>query len=266
MVKLVDVESPPPLIIAFRSTKIAPSEANVELAERSTRNTTETDRTVTASLCPCQIRTIGFPSLDFVYLIVTLLILAWILALQILSVIYAQKGILSPPITVEWYSPLSLHEVAVQTGQHTVFLIRYDAKKGIGCIQLPAMLQSRFLYAIFIFVIISPVLELLDLAILLGVNSKYRILGGAKLKRPWLTMTAGIAALIVVGVFSIMLATSLPVDVTRNVLLAASMGEEGFTLTVKGFSMQGRFERRPLHGWMGFSMVGDALGTVAIDE
>lgn len=161
-----------------------------------------------------------FPILHFISIWIALLVLCWILGLQITSIIHANSGLLAPPSTAEWCSPSFLGHSAVQTTECIVYQIRNDAQKGIGCVQLPAQLQKHWLYATEVTVPICLVLEFLDLVLLVCVNSKFRLFGGTKLKRPWFTMIGGICALVVVGVMSIFNATSLPAGITRSVLIA----------------------------------------------
>jgi hypothetical protein len=156
-----------------------------------------------------------------------LLVLFWILGLQITSIIFADIGLKAPPTTVKYCTPAFLHSTAIQTSECSVYRVLNDFQKGIGCIMLEATVQKSWLHATRDFVSVSLVLEFMDLVLLLGVNSKYRIFDAAKLKRPWFTMFAGIGALIVVGVLAIFQASNLPKDISRDVLIATGGGVNG---------------------------------------
>lgn len=164
---------------------------------------------------------------DCFLIIIAFLVLTWILALQITSIVLAAIGLKAPPTTVKYCAPIFLHQTAIQTSECVVYRILDDFQKGIGCIMLEATMQRAWLHATKIFVSVSLAFELLDLVILLGVNSKYRVFGGAKLKRPWFTMFAGIGALVVIGALAIFQASNIPNDISHKVLIASGGGVNG---------------------------------------
>jgi hypothetical protein len=117
-----------------------------------------------------------------------LILFTCILILEIIASVAASKGRGKIESKVAaWCSPIfQPFGLAVQSGC-TFYAATQDPTKGIGCVNLPAHLQSDWLSATETLVPIALVLQGLDLVILSCVHGSRR-LRGIKMQRPWFTV------------------------------------------------------------------------------
>ena len=106
--------------------------------------------------------------------------------------------------------------LAVMNGNCDVYGVTPNPNSGVGCIQLPAELQSNWLSGTVALISISLVFQIFDMVILTLVRSHQRW-RGAKMQRPWFSMFTGILVLVIIAIFGVFNATRLPRGVTETV-------------------------------------------------
>jgi hypothetical protein len=122
----------------------------------------------------------------YIALIASILFTA-IISLEITASVAASKGrSVVDNKSAAWCSPIFQSALAVQSGC-TIYEAKQDSTKGIGCVNLPAHLQSDWLRATEILVPVALVLQGLDFVILWAVHGSRRV-RGIKMKRPWFTV------------------------------------------------------------------------------
>jgi hypothetical protein len=112
-----------------------------------------------------------------------------IVSLQIVGVYYASKGRQAENLTVTWCSPIfELFTLAVSDGNCNFYPVAQNSRKGLGCIDLPAIRQTNWLLATLAIGSIALIFEFCDFLILMMVHSKTRW-RNIKMKRPWFTVS-----------------------------------------------------------------------------
>ncbi|KAF8247332.1 hypothetical protein K440DRAFT_661523 [Wilcoxina mikolae CBS 423.85] len=152
---------------------------------------------------------------------IALILFFVIIALQIIGLIAAVRARSVENLTVPWCSPVfNVFAFAVQDASCNLYAVEQNRNGGIACIKLPATLQHRWSIATEVTVALSLFLQFIDFWILLCVNSKFKKLRQAKMKRPWFTMFFGLGVLLTVLILSILQAYMLPPGMSKDVLVA----------------------------------------------
>lgn len=138
--------------------------------------------------------------------------------------------------------------IAVVDGNCGLYSVTPSASRGIGCIPLQGTQQAGWLMGTAVVLFLSLFLELMDLLILTLVESaaKWR---GAKMRRPWCTMFAGILILIVYVTYGILNAGRLPEQVTKRVWVFRNEQSLGIATVCRG-TLISPGVRGSVMGWM----------------
>jgi hypothetical protein len=155
----------------------------------------------------------------------SLFLLVWFAVLEIRGLVAAVHGLNVDHLEVSWCSPIfTTFSLAVLDGNCNQYEITQDFKKSIGCIKMRATEQRQWLQATIVLTSLFLSIQLLDLVIMLFVNSKYRIMKAVKMKRPWFSMISGILILVVILIFGVVEASNLPKGITERVWAVMKVG------------------------------------------
>ncbi|KAH7393749.1 hypothetical protein BKA64DRAFT_95908 [Cadophora sp. MPI-SDFR-AT-0126] len=162
-----------------------------------------------------------------IIMVCSLSVLVWCTVLEIRGLVAAVHGLNVDHLELSWCSPIFTNfSLVVLDGNCNQYKITQDVKKGIGCIKLRGTEQRHWLRATIVLTSIFLVTQLLDLVLMLLVNSKYRIMKAVKMKRPWFSMIFGILWLVVILVFGVVEASNLPTGITERVWVVMKVGND----------------------------------------
>ncbi|KAH8748381.1 hypothetical protein BGZ57DRAFT_835419 [Hyaloscypha finlandica] len=160
-----------------------------------------------------------------VIMALSLFLPVWFAVLEIRGLVAAVHGLNVDHLEVSWCSPIfTTFSLAVLDGNCNQYEITQDFKKSIGCIKMRATEQRQWLQATIVLTSLFLSIQLLDLVIMLLVNSKYRIMKAVKMKRPWFSMISGILILVVILIFGVVEASNLPKGITERVWVVMKVG------------------------------------------
>jgi hypothetical protein len=140
-----------------------------------------------------------------------------VFSLQLLGLVKASQAIRTDPPLVQWCSPLfQPFGISALDGDGHTYTIAQSSNKGIGCIHIPGVWQRHWLKGTVAVLILELVFELLDIGVLMFVNSsvKWR---GVKMRRPWFSIFLGMTVLLVTLICGIFFASELPPEITKSV-------------------------------------------------
>jgi hypothetical protein len=168
----------------------------------------------------------------FVAFIITtsFLLFLIIVSLQITGLVAAFRGRKIENIKSSWCSPMfALFGIAELDMDCVFHPIADNGNKGIGCIELSGTRQHTWLIVTIISVIMSLVIEAVDFLILCFVPREWEwwVL---KVKRPWFTMFFGLVVLVLILVYGINDAYTLPDGITDKIWLVVD-GPQPFVCT-----------------------------------
>lgn len=149
--------------------------------------------------------------------IVSAILFLMLVILQSYGLYAAAVGRNVEDIRVNWCSPAFRDfAVAVTTGNCDKYEVIDSSSNGIGCISLPGDQQRDWLLGTIISLSAAMICQSLDAVFMLYSHSHFRP-RGVRAQRPWLTMIGGCLMLVVMIVFGIIHANSLPKGVTEAV-------------------------------------------------
>lgn len=182
--------------------------------------------------------------------LLSLILFILLFVLQIFGLVYAIKGhTQTAGMTATWCSPmLQAFVVAIQDGNCNFHAVTSSASKGIGCLSLPATTQIGWLTASAALLSTTLILEGIDMTILalVGSSTRWR---GAKMRRPWFTMFAGVILLVVMVTFGVLNASTLPSGITKTIWVFRREPSMGQLSVCKG-TLRASGVRGSFIGWL----------------
>jgi hypothetical protein len=170
-----------------------------------------------------------------------------IFAMECLGAAMAIRYFNSDDLFVSWCSPiLQPFANAIVDGDCNIYAVDDEPFKGVGCIELPGLMQKGWLRATAIGMPFLMVTQLVDLGILLFVTSSYRSANKVKMRRPWSTMILGQLLIVFVCIYGCIHAYNLPGSITKDITIIT---QDGNNLTVCSATLAAAGLRGSIIAW-----------------
>jgi hypothetical protein len=153
----------------------------------------------------------------FVALSAVLLLIALVI-LQLIGLSKAIIGRRKQNLQAKWCAPIfQAFAIAVGDGNCNIYPL-FSEGKSLSCISLPATYQKAWLCGTVVLLSLSIVFEVFDMLILALVRSNHRW-RGAKMRRPWFSIFTGLLILVILLLFGVYTASTLPGEITKKVVI-----------------------------------------------